>query len=202
MEALSISHLLPPTSLGNYLFYPAQFWPHKNHIRIIEAVHHLKVKHNSTLHAVFAGSDKGTLNYLRNKAKELGLEDRIHFLGFVSKGELIGLYKNAFALCYVTLFGPENLPPLEAFSLGCPAIVSEVQGAREQYGSAALFFNPLNSEELATRILQVKNDPGLRDQLIAKGYQRAKDYTPDLYVKDIFKLLEEFRLVRKTWASE
>ncbi len=52
----------------------------------------------------------------------------------------------------MTFFGPENLPPLEAFALKCPVIASNVSGSEEQLGDAAILVNPVNPEEIAQAI--------------------------------------------------
>lgn len=197
---LPINHLVDEKLYGNYLFYPAQFWSHKNHIRLIEAISILKQK-SIEFHVYFTGSNKGTLQYLKDVAIKMDLHNQIHFLGFVHRGELVSLYKNAFALVFPSMFGPDNLPPLEAFSLSCPSIVARVPGADQQYESAALFFEPLCSQELADQILNLKNNPILRSELIKHGLVRAQNYTANHYIEDIYGIMEEFDLVRKTWTG-
>ena len=102
---------------------------------------------------VFTGSDKGNEQLVRRKISELGLDDQIHMLGFVPRDDLKALYSTALALTFASFFGPGNLPPLEAFALGCPVIASRVPGTQEQLGDAALLFNPADPEELANAIL-------------------------------------------------
>lgn len=201
LEAADIEQLLPSNLWNTYILYPAQFWPHKNHIRILQAISFLKEEKKIIIPAVFVGSDKATKSYLAEMSTKLGIDTQIHFLGFVTKHELVSLYKNAFSIVYPSLFGPENLPPLEAFLLNCPAIVSDVPGAREQYGDAALFFDPLNSKELAQQIYTLWGDPNLRRLLIEKGLHRSTMYQPKHYIQDIFKILMEFNLIRLTWSS-
>ena len=122
--ALEASGAAPPSLErfqlpAGYVFYPAQFWPHKNHVNLLLA---LKVLKDSglELHAVFTGADKGNAEKVKAFAESLGLQDQVRFLGFVSVEELSALYRGAMCMAYVSLFGPENLPPLEAFALGCP----------------------------------------------------------------------------------
>ena len=119
---------LPP----NYVFYPAQFWSHKNHAAIVKAVAHLNKIDNLRLPVVFTGSDQGNERCVRELVDQLQLRDQIFFLGHVSRPTLKALYQSALCLCYVSFFGPENLPPLEAFGLGCPVIAADVPGASEQ----------------------------------------------------------------------
>jgi glycosyltransferase involved in cell wall biosynthesis len=191
-------HELFPGDIPKYLFYPAQFWPHKNHIVILEALLQLK-KNGKIISLVLVGSDKGVLKSLSNKISEFGLSDQVYFLGFLSSEQIAALYKGAFALVYATLFGPENLPPLEAFAMGCPAIVSDVPGAREQYGHAAAYFDPLKSESLVEQIEKLMTNDAWRLELIASGFKRAAMYSANHYVKDILKILDEFSVYRRTW---
>jgi len=116
---------------GDFLLYPAQFWPHKNHINLLLALDILRKRHGLRLNLVFTGSDKGNREYVSAHVREWGLSDQIFDLGFVSRDELSALYANALALVFPSFFGPDNLPPLEAFSLNCPVVASRIPGAEE-----------------------------------------------------------------------
>ncbi len=100
---------------------------------------------------VLVGSDKGQLDHVRAQVRERGLDDAVHILGYVEEDELVGLYQHAHALVYLSRFGPENLPPLEALALGCPAIVADVPGAAEQFGDAAIVVDPDDPSRSPTR---------------------------------------------------
>jgi len=184
---------------AGYLFYPAQFWAHKNHANLLHALHTLKTKHGTSPALVLVGSDKGNKSYIESLARELGIHEQVHILGFIPREDLIALYQNALALVYLTLFGPENLPPLEAFALGCPVIASRVAGAEEQFGDAALLVDGLNVEAVADAIQQVMNNPTLRQNLIRRGRERAAQWTADDFVRAVFAVLDEFALIRRTW---
>jgi glycosyltransferase involved in cell wall biosynthesis len=184
-----------------YLFYPAGFWPHKNHANLLFALQLLKNTCGEIKQLVLVGSDKGNLEYIRNLAKTLGLEDQVHFLGFVPRDELIALYQGAFALTFLSLMGPENLPPLEAFQCGCPVIVSNYSGAKQQYGDAALFVDGTAPEEIAKVIQELERQPDLRLSLIERGRKRGNIYTGNNYVRDVFRIFDEFEPVRHTWGS-
>lgn len=186
---------------GQYLFYPAQFWAHKNHICILLALKILRDRYKIDLTVVFTGSDKGTQQYIKNEATRLGLIHNVIFLGFVDKLTLIALYKNAFALVFPSFFGPDNLPPLEAFSLGCPIIASDVAGARQQLGEAALLFNPTSEEELAKAIKSLQSNPLLRSKLVKRGYKKATEYSPNNYIKKIVKIVDQFEPYLRTWSD-
>lgn len=185
-----------------YILYPAQFWPHKNHIIILKAIKILRDSYAITLPVVFCGSDKGNLEYIKEKTEEYSLKDSVHFLGFVSLPELIRLYKDAFALVYATYFGPANLPPLEAMSLGCPVIASDISGASEQLGDAALYFPPESEAALAEALLKLLHQPDARQALIEKGFLQAAKYQNENYIKGIFKIIDDFAALRECWSSD
>jgi len=182
-----------------YLFYPAQFWPHKNHIILLYAIKILKEKHHLNFAVVFSGSDKGNLQYIKDKTKELNLTKKVFFPGFVTREELVRLYKNAFALVFPSLFGPDNLPPLEAMACGCPVIAGDVAGAKEQLADAALLVNHTSEKEVAYAINLLFRNNNLREKLIKKGYERAVRWTSGNYMKSIYKILDEFKLYRRCW---
>lgn len=180
-----------------YLFYPAQFWAHKNHIRLLKALQKLK-EQGSDLKLVLTGSDQGNKEYINKKIKEYNIENEVLILGFISKEELIALYKNAFALTYSSFFGPDNIPPLEAMALQCPVISSGTAGMKEQLGDCALFFDPKDENSLIEQIEKL-NDRNLRNELIAKGEILAKKYSTENYIKHMLKLIDDFEPIRECW---
>jgi glycosyltransferase involved in cell wall biosynthesis len=193
-ENRDAKRLLP----SDYLFYPAQFWPHKNHANLLEALALLR-REGLDLSLALTGSDQGNEAFIRQTAQRLGIASHVHLLGFVSQPELVSLYRNALALAYVTFFGPENLPPLEAFAAGCPVIASRVAGAEEQLGDAALLVDPRRPEEIAAAVKRLRGDASLRAQLVERGSRRAAERTPVRVVESICAWLDEFESTRRCW---
>ncbi|HXY60429.1 MAG TPA: glycosyltransferase family 1 protein [Chthoniobacterales bacterium] len=193
-----VQYKLPP----GYVFYPAQFWTHKNHVAILRALRHLKDEDDLRLSVVFTGSDQGNEKHVRAMVDNLHLSDQVFFLGHVSRETLKALYQNALALCYVSFFGPENLPPLEAFGLGCPVVAANVPGASEQLADAALLVNPADEIEIARALKLFHDDKQTREDFIRRGKQRARRFTGRDFAKGLFDLLDEFESVRSTWAAK
>lgn len=185
----------------SYLLYPAQFWPHKNHYGLLMGLKALREKYNSILPVLFVGSDMGNLAYIRQLVVDLGLTEQVHFLGFVPRNHLEALYKKAFALLYLSFFGPDNLPPLEAFALGCPVIASNVSGAEEQLGDGALLVDPKDPINIADTINVLMNDISLRQNLVERGLKRASSWSGEQYFKGVCSIFDEFENVRRTWSS-
>ena len=186
----------------HYLFYPAQFWPHKNHIVILLALNILKEKYNLDFSVIFTGSDKGNLKYIKEKTKKLGLEKKVYFLGFVSTEELVQLYKNAFALVFPSFFGPDNIPPLEAFVLNCPVITAQVSGSEYQLAGAVMLFDTKNEQDLADKIKKLYDNPNLKADFIRKGEEKALNWTAENYLQGVLKIIDEFEPIRRCWSSE
>ena len=115
--------------------------------------------------------------------------------------ELIALYRQASCLAYVSFCGPENLPSLEAFAVGCPVVVSDVASAREQLGAAALIVGPGSPQQIGGAIQSVVENARLRQTLVARGRERAAERTGEHFVKGIFSLLDEFEPIRRSWCS-
>jgi glycosyltransferase involved in cell wall biosynthesis len=172
-----------------FVLYPAQFWPHKNHVNLLRAMRVL-LDRGLELDVALVGSDQGNAPFVHRIAAELGLASRVHFLGFVTTGELVALYRRAACLAYVSLFGPENLPPLEAFALGCPVVAADVSGSEEQIGDAALRVDATDPERLADAIRRVVEDAELRHGLVARGKVRASQRTGRDFVRGVFAILD------------
>jgi glycosyltransferase involved in cell wall biosynthesis len=183
-----------------YLFYPAQFWPHKNHVALLLALRRL-TDEGLRLGAVFTGADKGNLAHVEATVAELGLAEQVRFLGFVERRTLVALYRGALALAFPSFFGPDNLPPLEAFALGCPVVAAAVPGAAELYGDAALLFDPRDANELAATLRRLHDDAALRTRLVAAGHTRSGSWTPSGYVRCVVERLDDFARIRRCWSS-
>ena len=185
----------------HYILYPAQFWPHKNHINLLHAIRIINQKHGVEVHLVLVGSDKGNADYVKSVVIELSLVKQVHLLGFVPQADLYSLYRKANMLAYVSLCGPENLPPLEAFATGCPVLVSEVSGSQEQFGDAVLYCDPKNPDNIADKIFELYSQNNIKTDLVNKGYFRAKDWTADDFVMGVFDIANEFSAIRRNWVN-
>ena len=195
------SSVLEPYGLrpGEYLFYPAQFWPHKNQITLVDTLTLLH-KAGKRFKLVFTGSDKGNRAHVESYVAQAGLKESVVFAGFVPTEVLHQLYLNAFALTFASLLGPDNIPPLEAMALGCPVVCATFSGAREQLGEAALFFAGLDAREAASQVLKL-TDSQLRAQLLGKGQALVQTYTADEYIRKINAALDRFALKRRLWGA-
>ena len=185
---------------ADYVFYPAQFWPHKNHVYLLEGLKALELSHGLVMHAALSGSDLGNEGYIRNVAGSLELSQRVHFLGFVDSADVGPLYTGARALVMPTYFGPTNIPPLEAMAIGCPVIYSDLPEFREEIGDAALYCDLRDPESLALQLKTIMTRSDIVDSLKRAGRALVEQSNPDLYVAKLQALLDEFDYLRRRWA--
>jgi len=174
-----------------FLFYPAQFWYHKNHIRLVKSLKILKDFYNVKIYIVLVGSPQESYKKIMNFIKKSDISNQIIYLGYVSDEEIVALYKKAVALVYPSLFGPTNIPPLEAMLLGTPVICSNLFSMPDQIGDAGLFFNPFEAKDIAEKIYKIWTDKDLRIDLIRKGHKKIKDMTLERYAKQWEDVIDE-----------
>jgi glycosyltransferase involved in cell wall biosynthesis len=178
-----------------FFLYPAQLWPHKNHATLLRALAQVP-----DAELVFVGSDKGNGAYLRALAAELGVAERVRFGGFVSRGELKALYQRAVALAFASLLGPNNLPPQEAAVLGCPVVLSDLPGHREQLGEGALYAAPLSAEAWAAAMRVLLHKPAVRAELVERAAVAVAGCTAGAYAAGLGRVLAGLATQRRLWA--
>ena len=181
------------------VFYPAQFWAHKNHVYLLEGLRALEQQYGLRIGAIFSGGDQGNLAYVKSYVRKLDLEDRVRFVGFVENEEIPELYRQSVALVMPSYFGPTNLPPLEAFELGVPVLYSDKAGLRDQVGDAALLMDLSDPVSMADHLKNLIEDPGLRSKLVEAGKERLKYFDSMDRVGILKRVLEDFRWRRLTW---
>jgi glycosyltransferase involved in cell wall biosynthesis len=182
-----------------YVFYPAQFWAHKNHVYVLEGLKVLESLYNMRIGAIFSGGDKGNKTYIEKYAKELGLIDRVRFVGFLTNEEIVSLYKQSLALVMPSYFGPTNLPPLEAFEIGVPVLYSDKLGLRDQIGDAALLLNLNNPQNMAEHVKNLVQDEGLRQRLVNSGRHRLAHFNAIDRLEILKEIIEDYRWRRLCW---
>lgn len=160
-----------------YFFYPAQFWYHKNHIRLARAMAILRDEHSLDLPLVLCGGKKNSYEEFERTVGELSLGELIRFLGYVPDEDMAGLYCGATALVFPTFFGPTNIPIIEAWGLGVPVVTSDIRGVREQVGEAALLADPRDERAMARQMRRVATDGACRGRLTRNGRAKIEAHT-------------------------
>jgi len=113
---------------------------------------------------------------MANRARAMGLGERVRCLGHLERRQLAALYRTATVFVYPTLYEGFGLPVLEAMACGVPVVAGNVAAVREVTGDAAVRVNPRDLVELASAIRRLLNQPDLRQSLRQKGRQVASEY--------------------------
>jgi glycosyltransferase involved in cell wall biosynthesis len=179
-----------------FLFYPAQFWRHKNHHLIVRALRRLLDRTGEAIPVVLCGAytdavRAATFIEVMNLAEELGVRGQLHYLGWVPDRDVPALYRLSAGLVMPTFFGPTNLPTLEAWHYERPVITSDIPGLREQTGDAGLLVNPRSPDQLAEAMLSLWRDEGLVAALVARGRARLATYRWESFVSRVTDVVDE-----------
>jgi glycosyltransferase involved in cell wall biosynthesis len=178
---------------GEYLLFPSNTWPHKNHEAAFQALQVLREAYGLDPLLVCTGSPKEAHGELLAKIHDAGLGHRVRFLGYCSLDDMPGLYEGAAALVFPSLFEGFGLPLLEAMWCDCPIVCSNVTSLPEIAGDAALLADPRSPEELAHALNRVLTDEDLRRALIARGRHRVKDFSWTKFTIEVVSVLHQAR---------
>lgn len=185
----------------DYIFYPAQFWAHKNHVYLLQGLKILEQEYGKKVGAILSGGDAGgNLTYVKQVVKELGLSDRVVFAGFVSNEEIPQLYKQSLALVMPTYFGPTNIPPLEAFSLDVPVLYPDKHGLRDQVMGAALLMDLTEPSDMSRQLAELIDNPSIRDELVSNGKKLLASNSDELLLETLSTALQSFVVRRQCWS--
>lgn len=176
---------------NKYIFYPAQFWYHKNHLKLLEAFKILSLKYPD-LYLVLTGAKQNNYKNVIKKIKELNLDNKVYHLGYVNYEELPYIYKMALMLVMPSLFESISIPIYEAFALKVPVCSSNVTALPEQVGDAGLLFDPNDVDDMVNKIELFLNDEELRKVKAQKGYNKIKCFDHNRYREELLKLLNRF----------
>jgi glycosyltransferase involved in cell wall biosynthesis len=166
-----------------FIMYVGQSSPYKNIPRLIEAHQILLAEHPSLYLAISGKKDRFTELY-EETVRSKGYKQVI-FTGFVEESELRWMYEHAAAYIVPSTMEGFGLPGLEAMNYGVPVVSSNATCLPETYGDSVIYFDPLQTQEMADAIGRVLDDPQLRAKLIAAGTQQLKKYSWAKMTKEV-----------------
>jgi glycosyltransferase involved in cell wall biosynthesis len=132
---------------------------------------------NRDVHLVLAGGKGWFYQQIFEHARGLGVEDVVHFPGFIPAAELPAWYRAALAFVYPSRFEGFGLPVAEAMASGAPVITSRAPSLLEVVADAALTFPTEDHVALADCIELMVGQSQLRAQLVKRGLARASLFT-------------------------
>ena len=122
---------------------------------------------------------------------ELNIPRDVVFTGYVAEEDLPAYYSGAECFILPSLYEGFGFPPLEAMACGCPVIVSNVASLPEVTGEAAIKVNPYHPYSLARALEMVLTDERLKRELVAKGFERAKQFSWEKAAKETLNIYRE-----------
>lgn len=178
-----------------FVFYPAHFWKHKNHLNLIKSIKYIKSKFKEEVFLVLSGGKKDNFNDVMKFVGNSGLSGQVKHLGYISEEDLCCIYKLATILAMPTFFESVSMPIWEAFYMGLPVVSSDVCALPEQVGNAGVLFNPNNPDEMGQKIYEVWTNEDRRKEMAIKGRKRVKTLTPENYSRQLQKVIDEVLVI-------
>src|SRR3989339_50049 len=178
-----------------YLLYVGNVYPYKNVQKLLEVFAHLKSNNKKylqfdNLKLALVCSRSVFYDRLKEKIREMNLEDTVFMLGFVPDSELSILYQNALAYITATLAEGFGITGLEAMAASCPVICSNKTCLPEVYGEASLYFDPEKTAEITNQIIKIQNSK-IRKKQVERGKKQVQRYSWAKMATDILKIYEE-----------
>jgi glycosyltransferase involved in cell wall biosynthesis len=177
-----------------FAFYPAQFWLHKNHARLIEALALVRESApDIDLHLVLTGNRAFAGWPVAEQAiQKHGVENKVLCLDRVPTGHLAGLYKAACFCIVPSTFEASSYPVIEAQVLGCPAMCSNVTSLPElMAGGAGLLFDPWNPQDIAEAMLRWLRHPEEAAAAASIASKKVRqEHSREAYTKRIISLYD------------
>jgi len=169
-----------------YILYVGNAYPHKNLENLIRSVSYLPDK---TM-LVLAGKIDEFYEKIKGLVSELDLKEKVIFTDFVTDEELVSLYKNASVYAFPSLNEGFGLPSLEALSFGLPVVCSGLSCLPEILNDAAIYFNPRDTKDIASKIKEALDNSQTKERLINKGFEQVKKFSWDEMAIETLKVYE------------
>jgi glycosyltransferase involved in cell wall biosynthesis len=161
--------------------------PRKNHLNLIRAFEQAG-RREKDFHLVIAGKLGWHYSEALEAMRSSPLGDRIHYLEYVSEGDLEVLYRSARCVVYPSFFEGGGLPVLEAMAAGTPVVTSDSSAMKEVGEGASLLVNPSDPDDIAAGFLKVLRDSALARDLVRKGRERAGKFSASASAQKLLAL--------------
>lgn len=151
--------------------------PRKNHLSIIEAFEAYRRDHKDPISLVIAGGPGWKSRPVLRAIKRSPFAKEVHWTGYITPEQKADLYQRAAVLLFPSFYEGFGLPVLEAMAAGCPVITSNTSSIPELTQDAALLVDPFNVNDLTVALEHILSSKALRQELITKGIERAKEFS-------------------------
>ena len=163
-----------------FFFFPANFWPHKNHLTLLVAyANYVSRMGKDAWNLVLTGFESPEARTILNKIETLGILDHVRYEGHVSECRLNEIWASASALVFPSLHEGFGIPLVEAMAYGLPIICGTTTCLKEVAGDSALFVDAANPYSLADALVMITSDDKIRERLSEKSIQRFNCFSFD-----------------------
>lgn len=180
LSAVRVAYRLPP----EFILYVGRLNIRKNIGGLLQA---LPLLRNTSIPLVIAGEQNWKMPDIESVIDELGIRDRLIFTGRVEESHIELLYALATIFAYPSFEEGFGLPPLEAMASGVPVVVSNSSALPEVCGDAAMYADPHDPSDVASKIDALLEDSDLYAAMSAKGIQRAQQFTWELSARQLLQ---------------
>ena len=178
-----------PVPFKKYLLYVGQQSDYKNLIRLVQAHQKLLEKYPDLGLVLFGKinqSKTGVHEFVKTSSAR-----NVHFTGYVSDEQRNWLFPHCQIYVFPSTMEGFGLPPLEAMINGAPVVSSNATCMPELYGDAAVYFDPLNIDEMADKIAEVLDDDKLRSDLIKKGAKCVAEFSWETCARETLEVYQK-----------
>ncbi|QDU90519.1 D-inositol 3-phosphate glycosyltransferase [Pirellulimonas nuda] len=159
-----------------FFLYPAQTWPHKNHLRLIEAFERVCRKSERSLRLVCTGvKNADHFPEIEARLARSPVRDRVSFTGLVDEGELAWLYRHCTATVVPTLYEAGSFPVLEAMRAGAPVVCARTTSLPDTLGDERFLFDPQDIGSIAQAMTRMASDAAFRVASVENGARRMAE---------------------------
>ncbi|KKR58866.1 MAG: mannosyltransferase B-like protein [Candidatus Curtissbacteria bacterium GW2011_GWA1_40_47] len=190
-----------------FIIYIGNAYPHKNLERLLQAFKILVHGSQSTVHRIEKhpwGERKLHLilvcprdifwQRLKERIKNLGLEEGVVLTGYIPPKELSEVLRSAQAYVFPSLSEGFGIPGLNSMAAGLPAVCSNIPTLKEIYGDAALYFDPEDPKDISRKIQKVLTDTTTRSDLVVKGLEQVQKYSWLKMARETLKVYVQYSL--------
>lgn len=173
-----------------FILFVGTIQPRKNIVRLISAFEKIAEKRKDLL-LVIIGKKGWLFEDILKHAQKLVERKKIMILDYVMDNDLPLFYKSAQCLVLPSLYEGFGIPVIEAMSIGCPVIASNVTSLPEIIDDCGVLIDPESIDSIESGINKILTDDSFRNELIQKGLKRAEQFSWIKCANDTLTVLRE-----------
>lgn len=174
----------------NFLLFVGNVKPHKNLKNLLLAIKDLDVN------LVIVGKRDGFITgdtSIFDILQSNNLKNKVFFTGYVDDSDIPFIYSLANFFIFPSFYEGFGLPPLEAQACGCPVVSSNAASLPEVLGDSAIYFDPYDVDDMASKIKMILEDENLQEELRQKGFENVKRFSWEESAKKIIDRIERLQ---------